>query len=120
MKRKHYHDRMVEIYISLWDPTKDVDDDDAWTEVTFEVPFSYQPDEYRSTGVPEHWYVDGPITDDDGYEFDEDEIDELWNLSFGEEKGVDWSQLAGEAGEAAADEYWDAKIEAYEARMEAY
>jgi len=119
----------MEIHIEVFAPDPDVDrlqnpeDEGDWKEITFRVPMSLEPAD-RSVGIMyDSWDVDGDITDDDGIEFTKDEIDEMYDDSQGNEgderKGFDWDSLGTGAAENSADRYWDARIEAHEAAMEA-
>lgn len=110
-----------EIYLEIHNPLLGgVEDAEAWVEQSFLVPVSYQPNEYYENGIVEHWYVDGDIIDEDGYRFDESEIDDLYNDCNGETSGFDWDALMNEVAEERAEVILEGRIESYEHRMEAY
>jgi len=104
-----------QIYIEVYDPQLGAMEDDAWVEVTFDVPLTFSPEE-RSVGFRGGWFVDGFIRDEVGYEFVEEEIDDMYILVNGDE--YDWDSLFNEARQDAQDRVDDDKIEAYEASKE--
>ena len=111
-------DREVEITLEVLDPTQGtMESGEGWVEVTFTVPVSHQPYEY-DTGTSECWFVDGDITDEDGYIFDESDIDDMYIFCYEDEVGYDWSQVFSDAAEGAGDDAAEAQIERYEARHE--
>lgn len=110
-----------EIHLEIHNPLLgSVEDAEAWVEQSFMVPVSYQPDEFYDNGTREHWFVDGDIIDEDGYKFDESEIDEIYNLCHDTNTGFDWDTFFSDVAEEQSDIKTERRIEAYENRMESY
>jgi hypothetical protein len=118
----------MEININVFFPDPNVDklqnpeDEGDWKEITFTVPLTLEPADYSVGIMSDSWYVNGEITDDDGFTFSEDEINEMYDDSQGNEgderKGFDWDSLGTDAAETSSDRYWDARIEAHEDAVE--